>query len=253
MGVVFLWGVLSPRSQWRALSGWSVSDPHVNEPGGAAYFVRRLLSGVGLLGLAGVMLLTSTSLIGPLRTAPPADEVELMWGAPAPHYVERVFQTYSEPVAGLAPMPLLAYQGFEEDIDKPDYFLRLDRFSLLGEEDIPGYIGVPPDEGFSAIGFADLVVQARGPLLCIPREALVIETEESVTIAVYYGLPNPPPTIDEDGIEVAAPQPDHVAGCPVDDAVTASVLIPVNLSAPLGERTVLTLDGEELREVPVPD
>jgi hypothetical protein len=175
-----------------------------------------------------------------------------MWGAPAPHYVERVFQTYSEPVAGLAPMPLLAYQAFEEGIDKPDYFLRLDRFSLLGEDDIPGYIGVPPDQGFSAIGFADLVVQARGPLLCIPREALVIETEESVTIAVYYGLPDPPAAIDEDGNEVAAPQPDHVAGCPVDDPVTASVLIPVNLTAPLGERTVLTLDGEKLREVPAP-
>ncbi|MCU1439068.1 MAG: fumarate hydratase [Rhodoglobus sp.] len=252
MGVVFVWGVFAPRSQWRALSGWSVSDPHVNEPGGAAYFARRLLSGMGLIGLAAVMFVTSTAGMIPVRSAPPLDDIERMWGSPAPQFVERVFLTYGAPPPGLAEMPLIAYQAFEEDVDKPDYFLRLDRFTLLGESDIPGYIGQPPDEGFSAIGFADLVVQVRGPMLCIPRETLVVETEDTVTIAVYYGLPDPEPVTDEQGNEVDAPAPDHVAGCSPDDPVTASLLIPVDLAAPVGDRRVLTLDGDELREVPVP-
>ena len=252
MGVVFLWGVFAPRSQWRALSGWSVSDPHVNEPGGAAYLARRLLSGMGLVGLATVMFVTSTAGMTPIRSAPPMDDIERMWGSPAPQFVERVFLTYSEPPAGLVEMPVIAYQAFEEDVDKPDYFLRLDRFTLLGESDIPGYIGQPPDEGFSAIGFADLVVQVRGPLLCIPREALVVETEDAVTIAIYYGLPDPERSRDEDGTEVEAPAPDHVAGCSTDDPVTASLLIPVDLANPVGDRTVLTVDGDRIREVPVP-
>jgi hypothetical protein len=252
MGVVFLWGVFAPRSQWRALSGWSVSDPHVNEPGGAAYFARRLLSGMGLIGLATVMFLTSTAGMSPIRSAPPLDDIERMWGSPPPEFVERVFLTFSEPPAGPVEMPLLAYQAFEEGVDKPDYFLRLDRFRLLGESDIPGLIGQPPDEGFSAIGFADLVVQVRGPLLCIPREALVVETEDTVTIAVYYGLPDGEPVRDEEGNEMPAPAPDHVAGCSADDPVTGSLLIPVDLAAPVGDRTVLTLDGDELREVPLP-
>ena len=49
LGIIFVWGVFAPRSQWRALSAWSVSDEHAHEPGGTAYGWRRFLSALGAL------------------------------------------------------------------------------------------------------------------------------------------------------------------------------------------------------------
>ena len=101
---------------------------------------------------------------------------------------------------------------------------------------------MPPTDGYSAMDTAELILHVRGPLLCIPRAALVVETSESITVAVYYGLPDP--------ADPATPV-DNAVSCPADSPVTASALLPIELAADVGERPVLTLAGDELVEVPL--
>ena len=253
LGIFFLWGLLAPRSQWRVLSAWSVSNPYTHEPGGASYGWRRLLSGVGVLGLGLVAVLSAApGVIAALpqeeRAVPP---VQQMWGRPAPQVVDRSVYGSSTPPEGLVEFPVLGYQDLDELDDLPQYLLDLKHFTLLGDETPPGIIGRTPAKGFSGIGPADLVVNVRGSVLCIPREAVVIETETSVQIAIYYGLPDVEPDPDAPEDAPAPPAPDHVAGCPLDDPVTGSVLIPITLTSELGDRTVETVDGAEIRKVKV--
>ena len=40
--VVFLWSVISPRSQWRVLQSWTFRDADANEPSDAAYTLTRI-------------------------------------------------------------------------------------------------------------------------------------------------------------------------------------------------------------------
>ena len=249
LGIFLLWGLLAPRSQWRALAAWTVSNPHANEPGGSSYGWRRLLSGLGVLGLAVVGALAATP---GLLAALPQDErivspVQEMWGSPAPQVVDRLVYGSATPPAGLVEFPVLGYQDLDELDVLPPYLLDLTGYALLGDTSPAGYIGSSPGEGYSALGPADLVVEVRGPVLCIPRQAVVVETETTVTIAVYYGLPDPAVSADPDA--PAPPAPDHAAGCKVDDSVTGSVLIPIILASNLGDRTVVTLDGSDIRKV----
>jgi len=252
LGVFFLWGLLAPRSQWRALSAWSVTNSYAHEPGGASYGWRRLLSGVGLLGIGVVAVLGAGP--GVLASLPQQEvartPIQVMWGSPDPQLVNRSVRGTTEVPEGLVEVPVVGYQDLDELDEIPTYILWLTEFELLGDSTPPGYIGLTPDEGFSGVGPADLVVNVRGPVLCIPRTAVVIETETTVQIAIYYGLPNPKPAADS---EEAPPAPDHVAGCPANGSVTGSVLIPITLSEVLGDRTVETLDGTAIRKVDVPD
>jgi hypothetical protein len=62
-----------------------------------------------------------------------------------------------------------------------------------------------------------------------------------VQIGIYYGLPDP-----ADGSVV-----DHTKGCPPGAPVTASLLIPIALSAPVGDRQVQALDGTPLPGVAI--
>lgn len=255
LGIYFLWGLVAPRSQWRVLSAWSVSNPYANEPGGASYGWRRLLSGLGVLGLGVVAVLGATP---GLLAALPKDErvvppVQMMWGAPAPQLVNRAIYGSATPPPGLVEFPALGYQDLDDLDELPPYLLELTEYTLLGDATPPGFIGSAPAEGFSGVGPADLVVNVRGPVLCIPREAVVIETETTVQIAIYYGLPDTRPAPDAPDDAPPPPAPDHVAGCALDDPVTGSVLIPITLASELGDRTVETLDGTEIRRVKVVD
>lgn len=245
LGIVFLWGLFAPRSQWRALAGWASPDPHRSEPSGGAYTVRRLLSALGVLSLVIVVLVDTapTWLNGDQRTAAGLSTVEQMWGTPPPQIVNRSIKPLAAPPSGLVEMPVLGYQAFDEETGSPEYLARLKTFSRLGVVQIPGYIGSLPDVGFSGVDFAEMVVQTRGPLLCIPRQAVVIETETAVQVGIYYGLPD-----SADGSAV-----DHVAGCPVGASITGSVLIPLPLSAPVGDREVQALDGSPITEVEPPE
>lgn len=241
LGVVCAWGVISPRGQWRVLWSWSVSDVHADEPGGVAYGMRQLFSGLGLLAIlvvAGGSL--STSFASQPRAERPPSELVQMWGTPAPLVIDRVISPAGAAPADLVEIPVLAYQGFAED-DVPDYLARLNDFSLLGNFDPPGYVGSLAPIGNAAMDFADLVLHVRGPILCIPRSVVVIETEEAVQVGVFYGLP-----IARDGSTL-----DSTEACSADATLTGSVLIPLQLIAPLGEREVQSLDGTALDEVPV--
>ncbi|MEQ1737550.1 MAG: hypothetical protein ABL886_14245 [Rhodoglobus sp.] len=240
LGLIFLWGVFAPRSQWRVLTAWSVTDAFRNEPGGAAYGVRRAINGVGVLGLLGVVVVTfALSLTGTPAQAPPPTPVEKMWAAPDPMVVNRIVTNLAVPPTGLVEMPILGYQDISAEV--PRYFDRLRDFALLGTSDIPGLVGTLPEVGNRALFYATIVVHVRGPLLCVPRAVRVNESGEAVQIGVFYGLP--------DGV---AGSGDLAVDCAPGGAVTGSVLIPLRLGAPVGERSVQTLEGAAIGAVAVP-
>lgn len=240
LGAVCAWGVISPRGQWRVLWAWSVSDEAASEPGGISYGFRRVVSGLGLVASLAIVIATA---VAPLtvqhRTALGPSDVEQMWGSPQPTLIDRVLRPIRTAASGLVEVPVLGYQAFDEDI--PDYIATLKDFSLLGNFDAPGYVGALPPIGNAAVDFADLVIHVRGSVLCIPRAVTVVETEETVTVAVFYGVPTP-----------STGTVDHVASCS-DQTVTSSVLVPIELAAPLGERTVVTLEGDEVDEIELID
>lgn len=243
LAIVFVWGLIAPRSQWRVLSGWSVSDSFAHEPGGGGYGLRRLISAVGLAGVVVVVIIGATPVIQErLRPPPPPlTALQVMWGSPTPQLVDRVISPSTTIPDGLVEMPVLAYQVLDPSHDLPTYLIDLTRFTLLGASAIPGLIGGAPDIGISSYASADILVNVRGPLLCVPRRAVAIETETMIQIAIYYGLPD----------SKAKSQPDNAEQCPPDSPVTGSVLIPLQLSAPIGTRTVQTLDGEPVTRVRV--
>lgn len=239
LGLLLLWGLLAPRGQWRVLRAWSVVDPHRDEPGGAAFGWLRLSAGLGVAGLAVVGIVgASTAVANRPEPPPPPTPLQLMWGSPAPQLLDRVSLNLGVAPGDLTEMPLLGYQTFDDGI--PRYLLELSEFSLLGDPEPLGLEGTEPDKDSSAIGVSNLLVHVRGPLLCIPREIVVVETETTVQIGVFYGLPDDP----------AGAPVDHVASCRPDDPLTGSLLIPVQLSGPVLDRQVLDLAGEPIDEVP---
>ena len=241
LGLLLLWGLFAPRSNWRSLTGWSVSDPHGAEPGATSYGVRRLVSALGALGIIGVLVIASTNYIANLpQPAPPLSSVRIMWGEPDPQVVNRVVTPLAVAPTDLQPMPVLGYQAFGSN-GAPSYLTRLKPFTRLGQSDVAGYVGKDPDIGLAAIDTASLVLHVRGPILCIPRQVVVIETDTAVQVGVFYGLPD-----SADGSPV-----DHLAGCPTGSTLTASLLIPISLAAPLGDRKVQALDGSDIESVPV--
>jgi hypothetical protein len=239
LGLLFLWGLVAPRSQWLTLTAWSVSDAHAQEPGAAGYSVRRLASAVGLIGLTSVAFVAASSFIERLPRPPaPQTPVHAMWGEPDPHIVNRIVRGTAKPPSGLIAVPVIDYQAFDA-VGPPAYLTRLNKYTVLGSASVPGLIGVDPDTEVPATATAELVVHVRGPILCIPRAAVVVETDTTITIGLYYGLPN-----SADGSPV-----DNTKGCATDSSVTASLLIPIDLASAVGDRTVQSLDGTELPAV----
>lgn len=240
--VLLVWAVLAPRGIWSALAAWSTADPRAAEPGFTSYLFRRLISLLGLLGLLGLgAAVVVTWILNPPRVAAPPTPVEQMWGIP-PMVVDRVVNPLQDPPPGLTEIPVLGYQ-VPEDGDAPDYLRHLENFSVLGadQDELRGLLGQDPGDGYGAMDTAELILYVRGPLLCIPRAAIVKETPSQVTVAVYYGLQDP-----EDGSAV-----DNAVSCPPDNPVTAGILLPIELSEDVGDRQVMTLAGEVIEEVPL--
>ncbi|MDF1479470.1 hypothetical protein PYV02_10290 [Leifsonia sp. H3M29-4] len=241
LGVLLLWGLVAPRGQWRILRAWSVADPHRDEPGGAVFGWLRLSAGIGVVGLAVVGIVGATSVVSNMpKPPPPRTPLQLMWGSPAPHLLDRVSLNLGAPPEGLVEIPALGYQDFDDGI--PSYLLELRGYTLLGDPEPLGLEGAEPEEGTSALGASNLLVHVRGPILCIPREIVVIETETTVQIGVYYGAPDDP----------AGAPVDHAASCRVDDPLTGSLLIPVQLTGPVGDREVQNLAAEPIDYVHAP-
>lgn len=240
LALVLLWGLLRPRSLWRALVGWSVSDVHRHEPGGGSYTVRRLLCLLGLLGLAGVWVAGSL----PQWTSPPVslpapNAVALMWGDPAPRIIDRVITAREEPPQDAVAVPVVGYQVFEQGSDAPTYLISLNRYDRLGDPAPDRLIGADPGEGFTAWGSADLLLHVRVPLLCVPQAVVVIERAATVEVAVFAGTP------DAD----AADPEQRAAACGEQTSVTESLLLPIRLDDPLSWRALRTLDGDDIERV----
>ncbi|MEV8254706.1 fumarate hydratase [Rhodoglobus sp. NPDC076762] len=237
LGVAVVWAIFAPRNQWRSLFSWSVANAHSSEPGGAAYAYRQIIAAVAL-GLA--LLMVAFAFISQAsrtpQALPEASSIESTWGSPLPLLVYRTFQTATAPDPTLVEVPIDSYLPVNDEERAPLYLLDLEPFSRLGTTNIPGYIGTEPEETDSTISRADVVIHVRGPLLCVPRRVVAIETPERVQLSVQYGLPTP-----SDGSV-----PDNVAACPLDEDLTGSVLIPVRLHDRIGERSVEALDGTPL-------
>ncbi len=239
LGALLLWGLFAPRSNWRSLTGWSVSDAHRDEPGTGTYAARRIVSALGAAALAVVLVSQVSSFIANLpKPPPPLSPVELMWGFPDPQVVDRVVTAISAAPATLPAVPIEGYQAFP-GTGAPSYLTRLRRYTLRGDVAPAGIIGRAPDVGRAAIDGAALVVQVRGPLVCMPRQAVVIESETSVRIGIFYGLPD-----STSGAAV-----DQISGCPANSAFSQPLLIPIVLASPVGDRTILALDGSVIDKV----
>lgn len=232
-----MWALAAPRSLWRVAVGWSTTDPDRSEPGDAVHGVVRGVAFLGLVAVAAVAIAhaTSTAAAQP-RPAAAVDEVEQMWGRPAPRLIDRLVIAGGGLDAGYPAGPVLAYQAIERG-DPPDYLVSLSRWTFLGTAEPAGILGAYPGDGYTAYGTSSLIVEAAGPLACIPRSASVIESESDIRVAVAWGLPG-------------AAEQDHAAACTATEGATLQkVLIPVQLSAPVGDREVTTLEGTPIVEI----
>lgn len=245
LAILTVWGFISPRGQWRVLASWSRREPYANEPSAGLVAVQRFVAGAGILA----MVLAGCSIYGNYlasqsKPPPPPGPVERMWGSPAPEVINRVFDALSAVPAGLVAQPVLRYQRVDGAFRTPGYLFTLDHYWVKDADKGIGYLGHAPNPGFAALDSADLVVELRGDSNCIPQQVLVQESEDVVRVAVYYGQPNP-----SDGSNAA-----HLDECVITPPVSgsASVLVPVDLQAPLGKRAVESLDGsKKIREVPL--
>lgn len=239
--LVFLWGLISPRSQWKVLAAWTYRQPEADEPSAFAFGVQRVISGIGVVffgavGAAGVSQYLET--LPP--PAPPLTVLQQMWGAaPVPQVVNRVVVPEAAPPSGLVEVPVTGYQLVDNSDHRPRYLYLLRSFNPGGDIDKSGIVGLRPPDDFPALDSAELVVNVRMWADCLPREVVMIETDKAVQIAVYVGMPN-----RMDDIPV-----DHLS-CDRPPFVQNSLLIPINLTAELEGRQVQTLDGTPIEMVP---
>lgn len=238
--LVFLWGLFSPRSQWKVLAAWSYRKPQADEPSSLAFAVHRVISGIGVaffgvVGATGIVQYIS-ELPPP---APPLTALQQMWGvAPEPQIVNRVVSPREAVPTGLVEAQLNGYQVVDNAAHRPRYLHLLERFEP-GDVDRIGMVGAEPADSFPALDSAELVVGVHTWGDCIPREAVVIETDTTVQVGFYVGMPD-----REDDIPV-----DHLS-CDHPAFVQNSLLVPINLSAPVEERQVQNLEGEPIQVVP---
>ena len=162
--------------------------------------------------------------------------LEKMWGKPVPRLLDRIVDTQVEIPLDLAPSVPIAVQPMTPGA-APPYLLTMPRWSLLGDPSPAGVLGIQPARDVTGYGGASLLVAVRGPLLCIPRAAVVQETEDEVVVGVWFGLPDSP---------TGSPV-DHLTGCPMNPNAGEVVLVPVPLMNELDDRRVVTIDGVQLR------
>lgn len=243
LGVLFLWGVVSPRSQWRVLASWTYRDPRANEPAGPAYALYRVIAAIGIVTLvvSTVGVVSAQQSAHPPAGSPPT-AVERMWGTNAPLVINRIVTEETRAPIGYVLQPILGYQPVDGKRRQPPYLYSLPTFSLATATTRNGFIGVDPPIGLTALDSAQLVVEVAGDQICFPHHVVVIETDTIVRIAVYYGQPNP-----EDGSNKYA-----LAECATKQSPTSvTTLIPIHLSNGLGVREVQSLVGDPIPAVPV--
>jgi len=238
LGAILLWGLVSPRTQWRVLVGWSTSDPDRAEPGDGVHGLTRIICLLGLLGLlafAGLQAWGAVSHQPRAATEPTA--VDRMWGSPVPGLVDRLVSPGAVPPADLAPGGIAGFQEIERGW-APDYLVGMPRWSFLGDPEPTGLLGAYPGDGYTAYGLSDVLVAATGPLGCVPRAAAVAPADGVVQIGVYWGLPG-------------ATGQDSLAACAAAGGMRQTVLIPIQLPDPIEGRDVVTFEGAPVPPVAV--
>lgn len=239
LSAILLWGLIAPRSQWRVLLGWSTADPDAAEPGDGIHGARRALCALGLVGVLAVAGVTGWRMIEARpAAAAPATALQQMWGTPTPRLVDRLVSLTPEPPEGLVAGTVGGAQALGKGASL-SYLVSLTRFDLLGSTAPSGLVGRLPDKGSTAYGASDLLVESSGPLDCIPRAVVGTESASSVTVSVYWGPAG----------DLTA---DSAAACDVSAPVLQSVLIPIQLADPLGDRIVIGGDGLQIPVVRVP-
>ncbi len=277
LGVLFLWGVISPRGQWNALVSWTRSEPRGSEPSAGAYAVGRFLSFVGLAVLtiiAAGFAVGSIDLSAPPRPPVPT-LVQRVWGEPRSYVVDRVFTPLTAAPEGLTAVQVDGYQVIHPVERTPAYLFEAGKIRAAGLATIPGFLGVQPIPGAVALDTADIIVHVSADERCIPQQVVVIQAEAAVQVEVFFGLPpaaegaeDPPAAEEAPAAEdapategaaaedapategTAAARPDCDPSAPV--ARSRGYLIPVDLTTGLGARAVQTLAATEIPRVPVP-
>jgi hypothetical protein len=189
---------------------------------------------VALLAVIGI-LLWNRAAVQPV-TPPAATPVERMWGTPTPRLFDRLIIPQSTEPEHLVSGPIDGYQVLERGF-APAYLVSMPRFAYLGDRSPEGLVGVDPGSEFTAYGLSDLLLEARGPLLCVPRAVVGVETDTEIRFSISWGRPGPD-------------QQDHRAECRMD-GMLQTVLIPVQLASDLDELQIVTLGGVPVGEVPV--
>lgn len=146
---LFIWGAVSPRSQWRVLNGWTFRHPDKVEPSDAMYIFVRVGSIVmlSLFAAAGVFLFTI--LLGEQRTAACRDEIlpqaEALAGDPTESQMEQIAQEHS-----LELRSSQSLDGFDlpPDVDQITTFELYDgnRHVFTARANAPGFGGLPRAE-----------------------------------------------------------------------------------------------------------
>lgn len=243
LGVLLLWGMIAPRSQWRLLISWTYRDPHGGEPTGFVYGLYQVVAALGIVTMivSGASVYRVEQVRRPDAHAPPTP-VERMWGAKNPMVVNRVVTPVTQVPKGFVDQPILGYQTLDGKRRQPPYLFGLPSLSLSLATTRNGLVGVDPPTGLAALDMAHLVVEVAGDKKCFPHHVVVIESESTVRIAVYYGQSNP-----ADGSNSA-----NIADCDTSGGPHAiTTLIPIELRDALGGRDLQTLGGKAIRIVPV--
>lgn len=241
LAVILLWGLLAPRSQWRVLVSWSQRNPRVDEPSGAAYTLYRLVAALGIVTMVVSGVLTNRALVGNQPVpAPPPTAAELMWGSPVPVVVNRVIHPVEKVPTGLVDQPILGYQAVSGKSRQPSYLFSLPVFGIGAATTTNGLVGTIPTPGLEALDTAGIVVQVDGDPVCFPHQVVVREDSKSVHIGVFYGRASLP-----DGSNA-----ENVTNCVTRaSGRNVSTLVPIVLEYSLGDRSVLTLDGDAIYSV----
>ncbi|WP_165063906.1 hypothetical protein [Marisediminicola senii] len=246
LALVFVWGLISPRTQWMVLVGWTRSDFRASEPGRAVYNASRFVSLVGVLTILAMVLAWAVGGLtfgGPQSSRPPS-VAERVWGEPRAYVVDRVFSAVGEPPAGLVDQRVSGYQFVQADLRSPAYLWETGAIRAAGQAAQPGFIGVQPIPESVALDTADIVVHVRADERCIPQQVMLRGVEGAVQVGVFFGQPIPADGIPTDASDDCAQEP--------EESAARAYLIPIDLTEPLGDRSVQTLDGTPVALVPAP-
>jgi hypothetical protein len=251
--ILTAWGFVAPRSQWRALTGWSRREPSSGEPGALIVGILRCVAGIALAALAvgGASMVGGTSVaggasvaggpLGPSRHSSErtiTDPVRLLWGTPDPVVVNRVFVPVNTPPTGLTRTAVLRYQAVSPKNRSPSYLFSLSTYARPHASATDDYLGADPTVGLTALDTANIVVQVRADSRCIPQQVFVVESNTAIALAVYYGRPAGESL---DAKALATPCDAKAVG-----DRSSSVLIPIDLGAAIGDRAVLNLEGTSI-------